>query len=350
MTDRRVALVTGVTGQDGAYLVDLLIGKGYAVHGIARNAAAFDHRRLSRRVTETELRLYSCDVTDRVALKALVAAVRPKEIYNLAAQSHVPTSFAEPQATEAINAEAPIGLMETIAELGLAGRTRLFQASSSEVFGEAKDRPFDETSPMAPRNPYAVSKYHAYVASLRFREEKDLFVANGFLFNHESPYRTPAFVTRKITLAAASLSCRTGEPLRLGNLDARRDWGHAKDYAEGMWLALQRDVPDDYVFATGENHSVREFAEIAFAEAGRRLCWVGAGLDEAGLDAETGQKLVEVDPAFFRQRDIKATVGNASKARAKLKWRPRIDFHGLVREMVSSDMVKAAESLGAENP
>lgn len=339
MTDRRSALVTGVTGQDGAYLVALLLGKGYEVHGLARNAAAFDRHRLDNPDPEKALfHLHDIDLTRSADIRNLVAEMKPDEIYNLAAQSHVPTSFAEPEWTMEVNAAAPIRLMEAIIDLGLSRRTKVFQAASSEIFGEAAGCLINERSPMSPRNPYAVSKHRAYEASLKFRSQNGLFVVNGFLFNHESPYRSPAFVTRKISRAVAAWAKGGREPLRLGNLDARRDWGHARDYVEGMWLALQHSQPDDYVFATGENHSVRQFVELAFAEAGCRIRWQGAGVEEVGYDTEKGKKLVEVDPAFFRPDDIPATMGDASKARRVLKWRPRIGFAALVREMVRFDM------------
>ncbi|HCX67955.1 GDP-mannose 4,6-dehydratase [Parvibaculum sp.] len=340
MTEKRAALVTGITGQDGAYLADLLLGKGYEVHGLARDVSGFDFGRLSQSAQrEGRIHLHGCDLTDYAMFRNLVAEIRPGEIYNLAAQSHVPTSIAEPQVTSEINAKAPIRLMEAILDLGLDGHTRLFLAASSEIFGEAGGQILSEDSVMAPRNPYALSKYHSYVASQKFRKERGLFVVNGILFNHESPYRSPAFVTRKITLAVASTG-NSAEPLRLGNLDARRDWGHARDYVEGMWLSLQRDVPDDYVFATGENHSVREFVELAFEATGRRVRWEGAGKDEIGFDADSGVRLVEVDPAFFRPSDIGATVGDSSKARAELNWQPRTNFAELVREMLVSDMAR----------
>lgn len=339
MTDRRSALVTGVTGQDGAYLVELLLGKGYAVHGIARDVAAFDYSRLGNtRYDAGEFRLYNCDITDEAGLRKLVAAIRPDEIYNLAAQSHVPTSLADPRRTMEINATAAVSLLRMIVDLEFQEHTRLFQASSSEVFGDASGAVLTESSPMRPCNPYAESRYQAYVASTRLRAETGLFVVNGFLFNHESPYRSAAFVTRKISLAVASRARGGRAPLRLGNLDVRRDWGHARDYVAGMWLSLQRDQPDDYIFATGENHSVREFVEFAFATAGRRIRWQGEGLHEAGHDAETAERLVEIDPAFFRPHEIGATLGDASKALQELEWRPRTTFEELVREMVISDL------------
>ncbi|MDZ4379851.1 MAG: GDP-mannose 4,6-dehydratase [Parvibaculum sp.] len=339
MTDKHSALVTGVTGQDGAYLVELLLGKGYAVHGIARDVAAFDHGRLGNARSDAgEFRLYNCDITDEAGLRELVAAIRPDEVYNLAAQSHVPTSLAEPHRTIEINATAAVSLLKMIVDLGFQGRTRFFQASSSEVFGEASGSVLTETSPMRPRNPYAESKYQAYLASTRLRTETGLFVTNGFLFNHESPFRSPAFVTRKISLAAASHARGERAPLRLGNLDVRRDWGHARDYVAGMWRSLQRDDPGDYIFATGENHSVREFVELAFATAGRKIRWQGEGLHEAGYDADTAERLVEIDPAFFRPHEIGATLGDASKARGEINWHPQTSFEELVREMVVSDM------------
>lgn len=340
MTEKRSALVTGITGQDGAYLADLLLGKGCEVHGLARDVSGFDFDRLaSGSQREGRFHLHGCDLTDQAALRNLVAAIRPGEIYNLAAQSHVPTSIAEPLMTSEINATAPVRLMEAILDLGLGGHTRLFLAASSEIFGDAGGQILSENSVMTPRNPYALSKHHSYVESQKFRKERGLFVVNGILFNHESPYRSPEFVTRKITLAVASMR-NSGEPLRLGNLNACRDWGHARDYAEGMWLSLQRDIPDDYIFATGETHSVREFVELAFAATGRRVRWEGAGEDEIGFDADTGVRLVEVDPVFFRPEDIGATVGDSSKARAELNWRPRTNFARLVREMVLSDMAR----------
>lgn len=340
MTEKRSALVTGVTGQDGAYLVDLLICKGYRVHGVSRHASAFDFSRLqiSGAAGTASLHLHDIDLTDSAGLKELVEQIAPDEVYNLAAQSHVPTSIAEPALTEAINADAPIALMQAVLDLGHGEDCRIFQASTAELFGDAKGRRIDESMRMEPRNPYAHAKHRGYLAARRMREEFGLFVVNGFLFNHESPYRSPSFVTRKITLAVAAHACGAREPLRLGNLDARRDWGHARDYVEGMWRSLQRDVPDDYVFATGENHSVREFVELAFAAAGRKIRWEGAGADEIGLDAGTGDRLVEVDPSYFRTGEVHAPTGDAAKARKELEWAPRTGFQDLVRQMVLSDM------------
>jgi GDPmannose 4,6-dehydratase len=343
MTDK-IALVTGVTGQDGAYLAELLLGKGYTVHGVKRRSSSFNTARvdhLYRDTHEQDVRFYMHygDLTDATNLIRIVQEVRPTEIYNLAAQSHVQVSFETPEYTANSDALGTLRLLEAIRILGLQERARFYQASTSELYGKVQETPQRETTPFYPRSPYAAAKLYAYWITVNYREAYGFHASNGILFNHEGPTRGETFVTRKITRAVAAIQLGRQQRLYVGNLDAKRDWGHARDYVEGMWLMLQQAVPDDYVLATGETHSVREFIELAFARVGRRIAWSGRGVDEQGRDEKTGEVLVEVDPRYFRPTEVDLLLGDPSKAHEKLGWRHRTGFRDLVTEMVDADLV-----------
>ena len=339
----KVALITGVTGQDGAYLAELLLAKGYVVHGIKRRSSSFNTARVDHLYADpheagVRFFLHHGDMTDATNLIRLVQESQPTEIYNLAAQSHVQVSFETPEYTANADALGALRLLEAVRILGLADSVRYYQASTSELYGNTTETPQRETTPFHPRSPYAVAKLYAYWMTVNYREAYGFHASNGILFNHEGPTRGETFVTRKITRAVAAIELGMQERVYLGNLDAERDWGHARDYVEGMWAMLQQPEPDDYVLATGESHSVREFVERAFAETGRRLEWRGEGADEQGLCAETGRVLVEVDPAYFRPTEVYKLQGDAAKARARLGWRHRTSFADLVAEMVASDL------------
>ena len=351
--DRPIALITGVTGQDGGYLAALLLQKGYVVHGIARDLSRLDRSRFEHILdVDRRLHLHVCDIVDAVSLARLLDEIRPDEIYNLAAQTHIQTSFEDPARTTDVNATGAVRLLSALVKSDPGRRTRYYQASSSEMFGDANGHIQDESSHFHPMNPYAVSKLAAYEATVNFREAFGVHASNGILFNHESPWRGERFVTRKISLAVARRHFGDTALLKLGNLDTRRDWGHARDYVEGMWLMLQRDEPDDYVLATSEHHSVREFVEIAFGEIGRKLVWEGEGVHEVGFDLESGDPLVAVDPTFFRPTDIGLTLGDASKARQLLGWECRTSFAQMVNEMVAADIrrFELAKASGANQP
>ena len=344
---RKTALITGVTGQDGAYLAELLLDKGYLVHGIKRRSSSFntervDHLYRDPHLGEARFRLHFGDMTDATNLIRLLQETQPDEIYNLAAQSHVAVSFETPEYTANSDALGTLRLLEAIRILDLGCQARFYQASTSELYGNAPESPQSETTPFAPRSPYAAAKLYAYWITVNYREAYGFHASNGILFNHESPIRGETFVTRKITRAVAAISLGMQETLYLGNLDAKRDWGHARDYVEGMWRILQQDEPDDYVLATGENHSVREFVELAFAQIGRKLEWRGAGVEEVGRDAESGDVLVKVDPRYFRPTEVDSLLGDARKAREVLDWRHRTSFAKLVRDMVDHDLQKVA--------
>jgi len=330
----KTALITGVTGQDGAYLAELLLGKGYVVHGLKRRASLPN----TARIDGLPVILHHGDMTDGMSLTRLVAETEPDEIYNLAAQSHVEVSFETPEYTADADGIGTLRLLEAIRILKRVDKTRFYQASSSELFGLARETPQRETTPFHPRSPYGAAKAYAYWITVNYREAYGLHASNGILFNHESPIRGETFVTRKITRAVAAIHRGASEPLTLANLDARRDWGHARDYVEGMWRMLQQDKSDDYVLATGESHSVRDFAELAFAEIGRKITWVGKGLDEIGRDVATGQILVRIDPARFRPAEVDDLCGDPAKARRILDWHPATTFRNLVAEMVAADL------------
>jgi len=338
-----IALITGITGQDGAYLAELLLKKGYEVHGIKRRSSLFntgriDHLYQDPHAENVKLHLHYGDLTDSTNLIRIIQEVQPDEIYNLAAQSHVKVSFETPEYTANSDALGTLRLLEAIRILGLEKKTRFYQASTSELYGKVAEVPQTEKTPFNPRSPYAAAKLYAYWVTVNYREAYGMFASNGILFNHESPIRGETFVTRKISRAAARIKLGLQKKLFLGNLDAKRDWGHARDYVEAMWRILQHNEPDDFVIATGETHSVREFVELAFAEAGFHIQWQGAGIDEKGIDAETGKTLIEVDPTYFRPTEVDLLHGDATKAREKLGWEPKTSFMQLVREMVEEDL------------
>jgi GDPmannose 4,6-dehydratase len=345
----KVALITGVTGQDGAYLAESLLNKGYIVHGLRRRSSSFNSGRIEHLyhdLHEANVRffLHYGDLTDATNLIRLVQQIEPDEVYNLAAQSHVYVSFETPEYTANSDGLGTLRLLEAIRALGLEKKTRFYQASTSEMYGKVQEIPQRETTPFYPRSPYGVAKLYAYWITVNYREAYGMHASNGILFNHEGPTRGETFVTRKITRAVAAITNGRQDKLYLGNMDAKRDWGHARDYVEGMWLMLQQAAPDDYVLATGETHSVREFVEKAFAEAGHSIVWKGSGKDEVGHDAKTGKVLVEVDPRFFRPTEVDILIGDATKAREKLGWQPKIKFEQLVREMVQNDLKLLAKS------
>ncbi len=341
---QKTALITGITGQDGAYLAELLLAKGYAVHGVKRRSSSFntgriDHLYQDPHQRDVRLHLHYGDLTDATNLIRLVQETQPDEIYNLAAQSHVQVSFETPEYTANADGIGTLRLLEAIRILKLDDRVRFYQASTSELYGRVQETPQRETTPFYPRSPYAAAKLYAYWITVNYREAYGLHASNGILFNHESPLRGETFVTRKITRAVAAIELGLQDRLYLGNLDAKRDWGHARDYVEGMWRMLQQPEPDDYVLATGETRSVREFVEAAFAETGRRILWEGSGVDETGRDAATGKVLVEIDPRYFRPTEVDLLLGDASKARDKLGWVPTTSFAQMVTDMVRADMV-----------
>jgi len=338
----KVALITGTTGQDGAYLAELLLKKGYVVHGLKRRSSSFntqrvDHLYVDPHVENTKFFLHYGDMTDATNLIRLMQETQPTEIYNLAAQSHVQVSFEVPEYTANADALGALRLLEAIRILKLEKRVRFYQASTSELYGNTSQKPQSETTPFAPRSPYAAAKLYAYWITVNYREAYGIHASNGILFNHESPIRGETFVTRKITRAVAAIEAGLQDQLFIGNLNARRDWGHARDYVEGMWMMLQQPQPDDYVLATGASHTVREFVERAFALIGHRLRWSGKGTQESGLDEASGKVLVKVDPRYFRPTDVDVLIGDASKARSRLGWKHRVGFDELVSEMVEQD-------------
>jgi GDPmannose 4,6-dehydratase len=342
----KVALITGVTGQDGSYLAELLLSKGYEVHGIKRRSSLFntdriDHLYQDPHDTGRRFVLHYGDMTDSSSLTRIIQQVQPDEIYNLAAQSHVAVSFEEPEYTANSDALGALRILEAIRILKLEKKTRFYQASTSELYGLVQETPQKETTPFYPRSPYAVAKLYAYWITVNYREAYGMYACNGILFNHESPVRGETFVTRKITRALARIKLGLQECLFLGNLDAKRDWGHAKDYVEMQWLMLQQDVAEDFVIATGVQFSVREFVNAAAQEIGLAIRWSGEGLEEKGFDA-SGKCIVSVDPRYFRPTEVESLLGDASKARDKLGWTPKISFHELVSEMMREDL-KAAE-------
>jgi GDPmannose 4,6-dehydratase len=339
----KVALITGVTGQDGAYLAELLLSKGYRVHGVKRRSSSFntarvDHLYEDPHESNVAFHLHYGDMTDATNIIRIVQETQPDEIYNLAAQSHVQVSFETPEYTANADGLGTLRLLEAIRILGRESKTRFYQASTSEMFGLVQEIPQKETTPFRPRSPYAAAKVYAHWITVNYREAYGLHASNGILFNHESPVRGETFVTRKITRAVAAIKHGLQKKLFLGNLDSLRDWGHARDYVEGMWLILQHDEPDDYVLATGESHSVREFVEKAFAHVGCKLNWHGSGVDEKGIDAADGRVLVEVDKRYFRPTEVDSLLGDPGKARATLGWRHKTTFEALVKDMVEADL------------
>lgn len=339
----KVALITGVTGQDGAYLAELLLAKGYTVHGLKRRSSMFntgriDHLYKDQHETKVKFFLHYGDLTDSTNLIRIIQETQPDEIYNLAAQSHVKVSFDSPEYTANADAIGPLRILEAIRILKLESKTRFYQASTSEMYGYVQEVPQKETTPFYPRSPYGVAKVYAYWITKNYREAYNIYACNGILFNHESPIRGETFVTRKITRAVAKIHLKLQTKLFLGNLDAERDWGHAKDYVEGMWLMMQQKVADDYVLATGKKITVRKFVELAFAEVGITLKWEGNGVDEKGTDIATGNVIVEIDPRYFRPTEVELLIGDASKAKKDLGWEPKHTLEQLVKEMVESDV------------
>jgi GDPmannose 4,6-dehydratase len=349
----RTALITGVTGQDGAYLAELLLNKGYIVHGVKRRSSSFNSARVDHIYADLHeghqrFQMHYGDLTDSTNLIRLVQETQPDEIYNLAAQSHVQVSFETPEYTANADAIGTLRLLEAIRILKLDGKVRFYQASTSELYGKVQEIPQRETTPFYPRSPYGAAKLYAYWITVNYREAYGIHASNGILFNHEGPTRGETFVTRKITRAVAAIERKKQKTLYIGNLDAKRDWGHARDYVEGMWMILQQPQPDDYVLATGEAHSVREFVELAFAEIGRRIAWKGEGVSEEGLDAKTGELLVKVDPRYFRPTEVDLLLGDPRKAHQVLGWRHKTAFTELVKEMVASDR-RQLEHAGKEH-
>jgi GDPmannose 4,6-dehydratase len=340
------ALITGITGQDGAYLAEFLLGKGYEVHGVKRRSSSFNTARvdhLYRDPHEQDVRFFMHygDLTDATNLIRIIQEVQPQEIYNLAAQSHVQVSFETPEYTANSDALGTLRLLEAIRILNLKDKTRFYQASTSELYGKVQETPQTETTPFYPRSPYGVAKLYGYWITVNYREAYGFFACNGILFNHESPIRGETFITRKVTRALARIKLGLQDCLYLGNLDARRDWGHAKDFVEMMWLMLQQDEPDDYVVATGEQHSVREFVELTARLLDIPLAWQGEGIKEIGIRKDTGRKIVAISPRYFRPTEVDTLLGDPTKAKTKLGWSPKVRFEELVREMVTSDLEEA---------
>jgi len=342
----KTALITGITGQDGAYLAELLLSKGYSVHGVKRRASSFntdriDHLYQDPHEKDVRLRLHYGDLTDSTNLIRIIQEVRPDEIYNLAAQSHVGVSFETPEYTANADAVGTLRVLEAIRILGLEGKTRFYQASTSEMFGKVQEIPQRETTPFYPRSPYGAAKAYAYWITVNYREAYGMFACNGILFNHESPLRGETFVSRKITRALTRIRVGLQETLHLGNLDSRRDWGHARDYVRAQWLMLQQDEPEDFVIATGKQHSVRDFVMAAGSLLDMRIEWQGKGVNEVGVDAKSGRTLIRVDPRYFRPTEVEALLGDPTKARQKLGWSAEIGFPELVSEMVREDLETA---------
>ncbi|PKP81495.1 MAG: GDP-mannose 4,6-dehydratase [Alphaproteobacteria bacterium HGW-Alphaproteobacteria-18] len=350
----KTALITGVTGQDGAYLARLLLEKGYIVHGVKRRSSSFNTSRVDEIYVDPHdanghFHLHYGDMTDSTNLIRLVQETQPDEIYNLAAQSHVQVSFETPEYTANADAVGPLRLLEALRILKLEDSVRFYQASTSELYGLVQAVPQSETTPFYPRSPYAVAKLYAYWITVNYREAYGIHASNGILFNHEGPTRGETFVTRKITRAVAAIELGLQSELYLGNLDAKRDWGHARDYVEGMWRIVQHDVGDDWVLATGETHTVREFVERAFAEIGRTIEWSGAGVDEVGRDARSGDVLVRIDPRYFRPTEVDLLIGDPSKVYQKLGWKHTTTFPELVKEMVVEDIKTVSREVGRNN-
>jgi len=342
------ALITGITGQDGSYLAEFLLTKGYEIHGLIRRSSSFNTGRLDHiyqdsHLPDTQMFLHFGDLTDSSNISRLLEKIKPDEIYNLGAQSHVHVSFEIPEYTAEATGLGALRLLDAIKETGV--NTKLYQASSSEMFGRVQETPQTEKTPFYPCSPYGVAKVFAYWITKNYRESYGLFAANGILFNHESPRRGGTFVTRKITRGLARIKLGKDEKIYLGNLDARRDWGYARDYVEGMWLMLQQETPDDYILATGENHSVREFVEIASRNLGMEIVWVGQGLAEKGYDKQSGKIIVEIDPYYFRPTEVDFLLGDYTKAKEKLGWEPRVKFPELVKLMVEADLEKERYNL-----
>ena len=352
--DQKVALIIGVTGQDGAYLAEFLLGKDYQVHGIKRRSSSFntariDHLYKDRHRGPSKFFLHYGDVTDATQIMRTIAEIQPDEIYNLSAQSHVHVSFQLPVYTTCVDGLGVLHILEAMRTIGSNKKIKFYQASTSELYGKVQETPQTETTPFYPRSPYGVAKLYGFWITKNYRESYGMFACNGILFNHESPMRGETFVTRKVTRAVARIKYGLQDILYLGNLDAQRDWGHARDYVEAMWLMLQQEEPEDYVIATGEMHSVREFVEKSFKEVGITIAWRGSGVDEVGINQATGDSVVMVDPKYFRPVEVELLIGDARKARECLGWRPRVAFDELVKEMVAHDLQAVKNSTAVSN-
>jgi GDPmannose 4,6-dehydratase len=348
------ALITGITGQDGSYLAELLLGKGYEVHGIKRRASSFntariDHLYQDRHEQEVRFFLHYGDLTDATNLIRIIQEVQPDEIYNLAAQSHVQVSFETPEFTANTDALGTLRLLEAIRILGLESKTRFYQASTSELYGKVREVPQTEETPFYPRSPYAAAKLYAYWITINYREAYGIYACNGILFNHESPERGETFVSRKITRGMARIKVGLQDKLYMGNLDAKRDWGHARDYVYMQWLMLQQEQPDDYVIATGEQYSVRQCLEQTAENLEMNIQWQGTGLDEKGIDSDSGKVIIEIDPRYFRPTEVETLLGDPSKAQQKLGWQPRISFEEMIAEMAHADLKEAERDLYVRN-
>jgi len=346
---KKVALITGITGQDGAYLAEFLLAKKYEVHGVKRRTSLFNTQRIDHLYVDPHLQsgnffLHHGDMTDSSSLIRIIQETQPDEIYNLAAQSHVAVSFEEPEYTANSDALGTLRILEAIRILGLEKKTKFYQASTSELYGKVSESPQTEKTPFYPRSPYAAAKLYAYWITINYREAYNIFACNGILFNHESKLRGETFVTRKITMALSRISLGSGEILYLGNLDAKRDWGHAKDYVEMQWLMLQQENPEDYVISTGVHYSVRDFVNIAAKKLGMNLQWKGKGMKEYAIDTTTGLVVVKVDAKYYRPTEVESLLGDSSKAKKKLGWKPKISFDALVEEMIDNDL-KIAKKL-----
>lgn len=342
----KIALITGITGQDGSYLAEYLLNEGYDVHGVKRRASSFntdriDHLYQDPHESGAKMHLHYGDMTDSTNLIRIIQQVQPTEIYNLAAQSHVQVSFETPEYTANADAMGPLRILEAVRILGMEKRVRIYQASTSEMYGLVQEVPQRETTPFYPRSPYGAAKVYAYWITVNYREAYGLHASNGILFNHESPVRGETFVTRKVTRGLARIKAGLQNKLYMGNLDSLRDWGHARDYVEAMWLVLQQDEPDDYVIATGEQHSVRSFIDRSCAELEIDLEWKGEGVDEVGIDRNSGEEIISIDPRYFRPTEVETLLGDPTKAREKLGWQPKISFDELVKEMVTEDYKSA---------
>lgn len=355
MNNKKIALITGITGQDGSYLTEFLLNKGYEVHGIKRRSSSFntsriDHLYKGKHSKNNNLFLHYGDLTDSLNIVRLIKDINPDEIYNLGAMSHVKVSFESPEYTANVDALGTLRILEAIRLLGKEKQIKFYQASTSELFGLVRETPQKETTPFYPRSPYGVAKLYGYWITINYRESYDMFACNGILFNHESPRRGETFITRKITRAVCRIKLGTQEKLYVGNIDAKRDWGHAKDYVEGMWLILQQDKPDDYVLATGITTSVRDFINMAFKNVYIEMVWEGKGIDEKGIDKKTGKILVEIDPQYFRPAEVDLLLGDPAKANKILNWKPKYNLEQLCKEMIEEDMKEAKkEKLLIEN-
>lgn len=352
-TKKKTALITGITGQDGSYLAELLLDKGYEVHGIKRRSSQFNTERIDHLYTDPHFKglpfhLHYGDMTDSTNLIRIIQETQPDEIYNLAAQSHVQVSFDSPEYTADVDALGAMRMLEAIRILGMEKKTKFYQASTSELYGKIQETPQSETTPFYPRSPYGVAKLYAFWITVNYREAYGIYATNGILFNHESPRRGETFVTRKITRAAVRIAEGVQEKTFLGNLDAQRDWGHAKDYVNGMWLMMQQEEPDDFVLATGKTTSVRKFCEMAFEQAGIELEWQGEGVNEKGINKKTGKPVIEVDPQYFRPTEVDLLLGDPAKAQEKLDWKFEYDVKALVEDMVKADHKSLLESINGE--